>query len=268
MFFNGKVMTAFGQITNVAAEEEAYNEGFTAGRQEGYEAGQQAGYTAGQSEGVAQGKQAEYDRFWDACQQNGNRNDYSTAFYGKSWTNDTFKPKYNIVPLNGKANGMFQASAITGSLEDILRESGIALDLSVATNISAMFSASAFSKITLDLSETVVLSSYSGSVFASCANLQELSLNIGSGVAANNWFANTTGITTISITGTIAQNGFNFSTLPNLSLKSLRNIIAVLKDYSAYTGSTVWKITFGSTNLAKLGSAEIQEIQSKGWTYA
>lgn len=40
------------------------------------------------------GKQAEYDRFWDAYQQNGTRGSYSYAFGGVAWTDETLKPKY------------------------------------------------------------------------------------------------------------------------------------------------------------------------------
>ena len=52
------------------------------------------------------GKQAEYDRFWDAYQDYGDRNSYAYAFAGQAWTDETYNPKY---PINatGNANALF-----------------------------------------------------------------------------------------------------------------------------------------------------------------
>lgn len=45
---------------------------------------------------ISAGKKAEYDAFWDAYQQNGNRINYSNAFYGAGWNDTTYNPKYPI----------------------------------------------------------------------------------------------------------------------------------------------------------------------------
>ena len=70
-----------------------------------YEAGKAAGgggdTDAAYQQGVTDGKQAEYDRFWGAYQQNGNRTDYQNCFSGEGWTDETFKPKYDIISTNG-----------------------------------------------------------------------------------------------------------------------------------------------------------------------
>lgn len=47
--------------------------------------------------GEADGRQAQYDEFWDEFQQNGKRKDYRFAF-GCGWNSKTFKPKYPIIP--------------------------------------------------------------------------------------------------------------------------------------------------------------------------
>lgn len=57
------------------------------------------------------GKQAEYDAFWDAYQDNGNLRNYDYAFAGLGWNDTTFKPKYPIVATYG--NGMFYLSNIS-----------------------------------------------------------------------------------------------------------------------------------------------------------
>ena len=56
------------------------------------------------------GKQDEYDRFWDAFQDNGNRDFYSYGFSGHGWTNENFKPKYPIITSANpnRTNTMFQ----------------------------------------------------------------------------------------------------------------------------------------------------------------
>lgn len=83
----------------------------------------------------AQGVQAEYDRFWDAFQQNGNRTDYSQAFV-RAWTDEIFRPKYHIKPTN--MSGMFQYSAIT-DLKDKLETLGVTLDTSNCTTLIQAF---------------------------------------------------------------------------------------------------------------------------------
>ena len=47
------------------------------------------------------GKQSEYDRFWDSFQQNGTRANYSFAFAGVAWTDETLQPKYLPVGIIG-----------------------------------------------------------------------------------------------------------------------------------------------------------------------
>ena len=46
------------------------------------------------------GQKTEYDRFWDNFQQNGERNSYSYAFYGKNFNDAIFKPKYKFINAN------------------------------------------------------------------------------------------------------------------------------------------------------------------------
>ena len=52
------------------------------------------------------GKKAEYDKFWDAFQENGNRTAYSRAFSGRHWNEQNFNPKYRIAPTS--ATYMFE----------------------------------------------------------------------------------------------------------------------------------------------------------------
>lgn len=75
--------------------------------------------------GYDEGKQAEYDAFWNAYQMNGTRYNYQYgAFGGVGWTDETFKPKYVIKPKY--PFGMFTGCRIT-KIKDI--DFSIAADL-------------------------------------------------------------------------------------------------------------------------------------------
>ena len=72
------------KVNNMPTADEVYGQGFDAG------------------------KQTEYDAFWDAFQQKGNRRNYWGAF--ASWTDEIFKPKYPIVATGHTS--MFYLSTI------------------------------------------------------------------------------------------------------------------------------------------------------------
>lgn len=97
--------------------------------------------TAEMADGVAEvyeaGKKAEYDAFWDAYQENGNRTNYHNAFSGNGWTKDTYKPKYAIKPTY--AYGIFANSRVLqGRLE---------FDFSLCTDFRSAFSQCFFEHI-------------------------------------------------------------------------------------------------------------------------
>lgn len=97
---------------------------------------QQRVYDAGVDSGIEVGKQAEYDAFWDAYQYKGARVNYAQGFGGIGWTNNTFKPKYNIQPTS--CNGMFQTSQIT-DLKQSVEKAGVIFDLSKSDNVDYLF---------------------------------------------------------------------------------------------------------------------------------
>ena len=53
-------------------------------------------------QGFEAGKQAEYDAFWDAIQQNGNRDFYEYGFY--YWDSEYIRPKHKVVTSNRSRN--------------------------------------------------------------------------------------------------------------------------------------------------------------------
>lgn len=88
--------------------------------------------------GFADGRQAEYDAFWDAFQDYGNRTDYRNAFRGAYWNAQNLNPKYTFKVVEGTA--MFSGCYFSQkNYNDLLDISHIELDVSQATSLSQMF---------------------------------------------------------------------------------------------------------------------------------
>lgn len=68
--------------------------------------------------GIEQGKQAEYDRFWDAFQQNG-RDDVDMRYMFYGWTDEAYNPKYPIRSSYSTISAIFRAAAITSTIVDV-----------------------------------------------------------------------------------------------------------------------------------------------------
>lgn len=65
-------------------------------------------YDSGHKVGFEEGRQAEYDAFWDIYQLDGSKTFYAYAFAGKGWRSETFKPKYPMAPVGSAGcEGMF-----------------------------------------------------------------------------------------------------------------------------------------------------------------
>ena len=71
-------------------------------------------------------------------------------------------------------------------------------------------------------------------------------------------------LTHLIFEGVIGTSGLNVQVC-NLTHDSLMSIINTLKDYSADTSGTIWTVTIGSENYAKLTDEEIEIAQQKGW---
>lgn len=132
------------KLTAIAENEQrVYGAGYMHGSNDGYVKGEQNGYAFGFDEG----KKSEYDAFWDVFQSNGNLTSYNYAFaYGK-FNDDTFRPKYDIVPTS--ANYMFSynntenvGTTARDCITDFvgcLNRAGVILDTSNTTDMNNMF---------------------------------------------------------------------------------------------------------------------------------
>lgn len=123
-------------------------------------------YDEGYVEGEEAGRQSEYDRFWDAYQQNGNRTSYFCAFAGACWTPETFKPKYPIrivetAASQTNAKRMFQYFArgqkgTTGATACTITPDIV--DFSECKNPSDTFANAWFDEVTVDFGNATSLS--------------------------------------------------------------------------------------------------------------
>lgn len=207
------------------------------------------------------GEKSEYDKFWDTYQENGQKKDYSIyrgAFAGPVWTDDLFKPKY---PMHvNDAAMMFRQTGISD-----LTKAGVALDFSKAKGFNYAFAYSeTLAKLpVIDLSSATNTSNAFGD-----GKFKDLSLIVSEATPITTMLTGTKALENLTIIGVIGTNNprFDYSTV--LTHDSLLSVLNALKDYSGDTSGTVWTVTLGATNLAKLSEDEIGIAEEKGWVLA
>ena len=132
------------------------------------------------SEAYKQGA-LDYERaFWAVYQDNGKPQRYMRAFWDKRWTNETFKPYFDIINDSSSASGAFYATGISGDLVELLTKRGkelygenhpgLKMDFSQSADIASLFSGA--TKIT---HVPVIDASNSGSLgylFTNCTSLK------------------------------------------------------------------------------------------------
>lgn len=233
-----------------------YNQGYSTGSEEGYSTGYDNGFGTGHAQGLVEGKNAEYDAFWDAYQANGARTNYEGAFSGSGWTDRTFKPKYcNIVPAS--AYYMFYGCRATDGYEYIKD-----IDFSKCTVMNNTFSQCAFTHI-----GTVDFKSVSNvpNTFAHARGLKtidKLVIYESNTFGSPGLFENVQTLEDITIDGTIANNivfAGTYSGKPwgeRLTKASLQSIISHL--YDGVSGKIV-TLSLTAVNNAFAGGSDGSE---------
>ena len=227
-------------------------------RQNGYKPSQ---LPSGIEDVFEAGKKAESDAFWEAYQKQGERTNYEYAF-ADNWTNDTFKPKYDIVPVGDyAATCMFQKTSL--DIPAGLAHNGVKLDLSQCTSLSSTFlqaMAAILPPIDMQSCTRTSLTFYNTKITQLYIN------NLREDCTFDRTFLYNATLVDFFVTGTIGENGFNVQQSRSLTKQSIMSIINALADKSADTSGTVWKVTIGETNRAKLTAEEIEIAEQKGWT--
>lgn len=220
-------------------------------------------YDSGYSKGTAEGySQAESD-FWDAYQQNGTRRSYLYAFAGTGWTDETFKPKYDIKPTT--LNGGFNLCEIT-DLVAALERQGVVLDTSNATNMNSAFS-TMYKTTRLPAIDASKCTNTMNMFYASTGIkwIEKFILSETTTITnTGNTFAGANALEHIIFEGVIWQS-FKISWCP-LDHESIMSILNCLKDYAG--SGTTYTVTLGTENLNKLTDAEKAIATQKGWSLA
>ena len=235
MEFNGKTLTVFGKFESTEGDA---------------------------SEAFEAGKKAEYDAFWDAFQQNGKRTSYAYGFTGIGWTDENFKPKYDIRPTN--AIYVFRESMVK-NMKQCLESCGVSLDLSSAKNCDRLF----YGMERLTILPKINISSAESCpyIFANCyalTTIEELRIGEKTTFASSTSFVKCNALTNLTMTGVLATNGLNLADCKKLSHESLMSVLNVLQDKTAVGGT--WTVTLGTENLAKLTDTEKAIATQKGWS--
>ena len=201
--------------------------------QEVYDKGYDIGYETGKSDGensntaFEDGKQAEYDRFWDSFQQNGNLRRYEQAFAAYGWNDETFKPKYDIIPSSGNYY-IFQNAQIT-DLKKILEEQGVVFDTSRVGYALAWFIGSTITTVPeLDLTGASTVIALQGASALKTVPKFILKKTGNQNFQKNNSFRDCTALEHIIFEGLITSGDLDlhWSPLDKESLTSVVNCLA------------------------------------------
>ena len=178
--------------------------------------------------GVADGKQAEYDAFWDAFQDNGNLTAYQRVFNGGNWNEETFKPKYDIKPVgNNAATYAFRGFNTGKSLMRLTKDSiGVDIDFSDTTgaNEYVFYSANIGELGVIDTSK---MSNF-GYSFSYCAVETIKKLIVAEITTFYATFNYARSLVNITFEGVIGYNGLNLQWSTKLSKASIESIINAL----------------------------------------
>ena len=198
----------------------------------GYQTGYGESYDKGFDKGFIDGKQSEYDRFWDSYQQYGNRTLYGFAFAGVGWKQDTLKPKYLIKPSastsqkNNGVNGMFsmcnwdQKPRIDYSL---IKDK---FDFSECTQAINLFSNAWIDNIDVDLSNCTELNQTFG--HGNNGSTPNIRLKVSEKAVFNKTFYWNSGKVTFTEDSVIGQNGLDLYRSTTMEKSHLTSVINAL----------------------------------------
>lgn len=211
--------------------EEVYAEGLAGGYDRGYD----------------EGRRGEYNIFWDAYQQNGTTTDYANMFSGRGWTNDTFKPKYDITVQN--AYMLFRYCGIV-DLGEALRQSGKRLILD-ANQLSYTFN-NTLMEVIDGIEFTKPIERFDAT-FSHSGKLREIKVPLPITETSNlSGFDGCSYLEEVWFNGVIGTSTLNLKACTKLSLYCIRDLIQNLSSstsgLSVTLSRTAVNTAFGSTD--------------------
>lgn len=169
------------------------------------------------------GKDAEYDRFWNAYQDHGNRTNYQYGgFGGEGWVDEIYNPKYPLRPI--QSYRMYISCKLTRVLN---------LDTSLSKNMSQLFyvcySLEHVGTISTESLPETGSGSAIDSMFGYCQKLKTIDkLILKPSVSYSNTFFQCYALENITIEGIIGQSGLNLQYSTELTKASITSIINAL----------------------------------------
>lgn len=225
------------------------------------------------------GKKAQYDAFWDTFQAKGERGIYNYAFSGDAWTEDTFKPKYDLVP--SQAYSMFMYHGYQRDinptpiidLKGALERAGVTLDTSKSTDVKRIFYVS--SSITRIPTISFESCRDTTEAFRTCTSLVSIDKIILKNDGTNtfsNTFRDCPALTEVIFDGVIGQNGLDLHWSTNLSKESIKSIIKALSPKTEGMSITLSKVAKeaafpGNEWDELLGGNYGEEYAKSNWTF-
>ena len=216
------------------------------------------------------GKDQMLSDMWDMIQGKGARTNYMRTFCNSYISKDKFKPNFDFKFSNSQYL-FLDARGDVLDLDAIEKECGIVFDFSEATTINATFQYAPIEKVNvIDGSKGTSLNYFfCGANSSNPHPIKWVNKFIVNPEATfSNSFNWCSLLEHIIFEGTIGKSGLTLSHCTLLDRESLLSVINCLEDKTGDTSGTTWKVTFGSTNIAKLTTEELQSIEDKGWTYA
>lgn len=227
------------ELDDEEIRQAGYDEGYAAGVAEG-------GYTEEDLQAkYDEGKQAEYDRFWDAYQLNGTRQIWQSCFCGAGWNEQTFNPKHKIVVGAGvtPASRMFDNFNRYGGVAPLdFTELSKKLDFSQANNATYTFASANIVNLTVDFSSLTSMTNTFNR--ENGGTLDFLTIKVSAKCTSfGGAFSNRTDTTTIIFTDdSVIAASLTFAQCTLLTKASITSVVNVLS--TTATGKTV---TFSKT---------------------
>ena len=253
--------------------DEGHDQGFDEGHDQGFDEGRDQGFDEGHDQGFEEGKKAERDAFWDAF-QTASRRKWDSAFQNSCWNDDTFYPKYDLIPI-GSAQSLFRYCGIT-DLEKRLEECGVILDTSEATSLNCGFGESELTVIpTINLTKCTTSGATNG-LFSGCYRLKTIrKIIVSEATFFPSSFQNCKKLENIAFEGVIGSD-IDFTSCTKLTEASIRSIITHLSDTASGKTLTLSKTAadaafpcwFDGVNVGAGGNSDwVTLVSSKpNWT--
>lgn len=251
-------------------------------------------YEAGFEAGKSEGGDSFYDAFWDGFQGNGEEVEYTQKFHTwyslatnkplRYWTNETFKPKYDMKPT--KAKNMLSTywgnvehkrtptNFIHGDLVEILDNLGVVLDFSNCTDAWGVFSGSNFTRLgVIDFSSITYnhMQFFNGMWYLETIDYYTPPKKILTGLNDN--FRACRSLKNLTLGGNLLQTtDLKYSPL---TLESAISVITHLEPYAGTDNEFTYTITFSPTTWGYLdaegetaspnGNSWREYINDLGW---